>query len=98
MRLPEAGVVWTTPNTCAPLEDVKIVFEWNQLQGQPVTIQLTDAAHQPYFEQTVTAGRGQAELVVKPGGQAGVHLITVTTPRPGEAPSRLSTPSAPRLA
>jgi len=86
MRLKEAGVVWTYPNKCGPLDDVRIVFEWQGLKGQPVTFQFTDAAHQPYFEQTVTAGKGKAELVVKPGGKAGVHLITVTTPRPEDAP------------
>ncbi len=86
MRLPQAGVVWTSPNRCGPLDDVEIVFVWDGLDGQPVTFQLTDAAHQTYFERTVTAQKGQAELVVKPGGRPGVHLITVRTPRPGEAP------------
>lgn len=86
MRLPEAGVVWTYPNTCTPLEDVKVVFEWQGLKGQEITVTLTDAAHQPYLEQTVKAGKGQAELVVKPAGTPGVHLITITTPRPGETP------------
>jgi len=65
---------------------VKIVFVWDGLTDQPVTFQLTDAAHQQYFEQTVTAEDGRAELVVKPGGGLGVHLITVRTPRGEEAP------------
>jgi len=86
MRLKEAGVVWTSPPRCAPLDEVKIVFEWRGLRGQSVTFQLTDAAHEPYLEQTVTAGKGKVELTVRPGGQPGVHLITATTPRPGEAP------------
>jgi hypothetical protein len=86
MRLPEAGIVWTYPKKCAPLEDVRIVFEWKELKGQQVTVQLTDAAHRPYFETTITAGKGKAELVVKPGGKAGVHLIMLSTPRPGEPP------------
>jgi len=68
------------------LEEVKITFEWQGLAGQPVTLVLTDAAHHPYCERTVTAGKGQAEVVVPPGGQPGVHLITATTPRPGETP------------
>lgn len=86
MRLNEAGVVWTYPNKCAPLDDVRLVFEWADLNDQPVTFRLTAADHRVYLEQTVTAGNGTAELVVKPGGQPGVHLVTVTTPRPGETP------------
>ncbi len=86
MRLRQAGVIWTDPNRCAPLDEVKITFEWQGLAGQPVTFVLTDAAHHPYCEQTVTAGKGKAELVVQPGGQPGVHLITATTPRPSETP------------
>ncbi len=86
MRLPQAGVVWTYPRACAPLEDVRIEFIWDELDGQEVSVQLTDAAHQPYFEQTVAAGTGTAELVVKPAGQPGVHLITVRTTRPDGSP------------
>ena len=79
MRLKDAGVVWTYPNKCGPLDDVKIVFEWKGLKGQKVKFQLDDADHQVYFEKTVTAGKGKAELVVKPGGKPGVHHITVWT-------------------
>lgn len=86
MRLPQAGVVWTYPNRCGPLDDVRIVFVWEELKGQPVTIQLTDAHHRPYFEQTVASGDGKAELVVKPGGRPGVHLITVRTTRQDQSP------------
>ncbi|MBU0611472.1 MAG: hypothetical protein KKI08_26580 [Armatimonadetes bacterium] len=86
MRLNEAGVIWTTPRTCAPLDEVQLVLQWRGLDGQPVTFQLTDAAHHVYLQQTVTAGKGRAELTVRPGGQPGVHLITATIPRPGEAP------------
>lgn len=86
MRLTEAGVVWTYPNKCAPLEDVKIVFEWQGLKGQEVTCQFTDADHQLYLEQTVTAGKGKAELVVRPGGKPGVHHVRLAVPRPGQDP------------
>jgi hypothetical protein len=86
MRLLEAGVVWTSPPRCAPLAEVRVVFEWQGLRGQSITVQLTDAAHQPYCEQAVTAGQGRAEFVVRPGGRPGVHLITLRVPRPGEAP------------
>ncbi len=82
MRLPEAGVVWTLPRKCGPLDDVEVTFIWNELVDQEVTFQLTDAAHEVYFEQTVTAQAGEAKLVIKPGGGLGVHLITVRTPRP----------------
>lgn len=86
MQLRDAGVVWTYPNKCGPLDDVKIVFEWKELKGQRVTFQLTDADHQEYFEKAVTAGSGKAELVVKPGGKPGVHHIKVLTSMPGRNP------------
>ena len=34
MRLPQAGVVWTYPRVCAPLDDVRIEFVWDELDGQ----------------------------------------------------------------
>ena len=86
MRLNDAGVIWTTPRHCAPLDEVHLVLQWRGLNGQPVAFRLTDAAHHIYLDQTVTAGKGRAELVVRPGGQPGVHLVTATIPRPGEAP------------
>lgn len=86
MRLNEAGVVWTEPNKCAPLDDVKIVFEWQALKGQRITFRLTDAEHQEYFEGTVTAEHGKAEIMVQPAGKPGVHHIKVSTPIPGKPP------------
>lgn len=79
MTLPDAGVVWTTPNHCAPLEDVHIVFEWSQLNGQDVTFQIIDAAHQEYHRQTVTSRDGKAGLTIRPGQALGVHLISLQT-------------------
>jgi len=86
MRLNEAGVVWTQPNKCGPLDDVRVVFEWAGLKGQKLKVQLTDAEHRAYFEKTVTAGKGKAEFVVKPGGKPGVHRIKISTPQPGAPP------------
>ena len=84
MLLEDAGVVWTYPNKCGPLDDVKVVFEWKGLKGQRVKVRLTDAEHRAYFETTVEAGNGSAEFVVKPGGKPGVHRIAIWTPVPGE--------------
>ena len=86
MRLEGAGVVWTTPNKCAPLEDVRVLFEWKGLQGQPVTFLFTDADHQDYLRQTVTSGDGTCELVMMPGGKPGVHHIRLSTSRPDGTP------------
>ena len=86
MKLKDAGVIWTYPNKCGPLDDVKIVFEWKKLKDQEVKFQLFDAAHQQYFEQAVTARNGKAELVIKPGQALGVHHIKAWTPMPGETP------------
>jgi len=43
MRLDEAGVVWTYPNRCAPLDDVRVIFERKglKLAGLKMT-KLTD--------------------------------------------------------
>lgn len=86
MQLKDAGIVWTHPRVCAPLDDVKIIFEWNQLNGQKVRVLLVDADHQPYFEKTVTAGKGKVELTVKAGGKPGVHQVDLWVERPGENP------------
>jgi len=86
MELKEAGVVWTTPKQCAPLEEVRILYEWTGLKGQKLNVQLTDADHRVYLDTTVAAGNGEAELVVRTGGKPGVHRIRITTPQPGEPP------------
>jgi len=86
MRLKEAGVVWTYPNKCSPLDDLKVVFEWNGLKGQRVTFKVSDADHRAYLVQSVTAGNGRANLVIRPAGKPGVHHIEVRTPQPGGRP------------
>ncbi len=79
MRLEEAGVVWTYPNKCKPLEDVRIVFRCNGLHGQKVRFEISDAGHRKYLEKVVKSGKGKAELVFKPGAKPGVHHIKVWT-------------------
>jgi hypothetical protein len=78
MRLEEAGVLWTSPNICNPLDEVKILFKYDSLKGQSVTFELQDADHHPYFKTTVTSAPGQAALVAKPGGKPGVHYVIAT--------------------
>jgi len=85
MRLEQAGVVWTYPNQCAPLENVRILFQWNELRDQDVRFEVSDAAHQVYLEKPVGSKKGEAEIVIKPGGEPGVHFIrALTTDRHGE--------------
>ena len=79
MRLEEAGVVWTHPNPCKPLDDVRIVFRCDSLHGQEVRFEISDGGHRKYFEKAVTSGDGEAEVMVKPGGTPGVHHIKVWT-------------------
>ncbi len=86
MKLLEAGVVWTDPPRCAPLDEVRVVFEWDGLCGQKLTVELTDAAQQVYRECRVISQQGRAEFVIRPGGQPGVHLLTIRIPREGQAP------------
>ncbi|MBT3375175.1 MAG: hypothetical protein HN742_31615 [Lentisphaerae bacterium] len=85
MKLEEAGVVWTYPNTCKPLDEVQIVFRCNALSGQDVRFEVTDAGHQKYLDRVVASGDGQAELVVMPGAQPGVHHIRVWTSLAGNS-------------
>ena len=85
MRLEQAGVVWTYPNQCAPLENVRILFQWNELRDQDVRFEVSDAAHQVYLEKPVGSKKGEAEIVIMPGGERGVHFIrALTTVRQGE--------------
>ena len=60
MDLQAAGVVWTFPNHCSPLDDVQVVFEWSGLHGQEVCFRFMDAAHREYHRETVTSGEGRA--------------------------------------
>jgi hypothetical protein len=78
MRLEEAGVIWTYPNICKPLDEVTIVFKDSGLQGQVVSFELLDGDHQSYFTTTVPSEQGQAVLRVTPGGKLGVHYVIVT--------------------
>ena len=84
MRLDDAGVVWTYPNKCAPLEDVRIVFRLNGLKGQDVRFEITDGAHRKYLTELVKSRDGKAEIVVRPGGSPGVHHIKVWISLPGK--------------
>lgn len=79
MRLEEAGVIWTHPRQCAPLDDLKIEFKWNELNGQAVRFEITDANHVMYYEQTVNSKEGQAEITIKPGRVLGVHHVELWT-------------------
>ena len=75
MQLHDAGVIWTHPKTCGPLDDVTVLFEWKGLAGQNVRFEVIDAAHRPYLTAEVPSGAGKAELTIKPGSAPGVHLI-----------------------
>ena len=86
MHLNEAGVVWTNPKHCAPLDEVRIVYDWAGLTGQKIRVQLTDAAHRVYLDTTVVAGKGNVEFVVQAAGKPGVHRILISTALPGKPP------------
>ena len=86
MQLNDAGIVWAYPHKCEPLDDVKIVFRWKGLNGQKVKFQFLDADHDVYFEDTVKAGRGKAEITVKAGGKPGAHHVKLWADQPGKAP------------
>jgi hypothetical protein len=75
MRLEDAGVIWTDPNTCKPLDNVKILFKYDALNGQPVNFEILDADRRLYFQATVRSQCGQAEIQINPGGVPGVHYI-----------------------
>lgn len=79
MNLAEAGVVWTYPTKCGPLDDVRIVFKCDALHGQKVQFRVTDAAHVKYIDTRVDAADGEAELTIKAAGKSGVHFIQVNT-------------------
>jgi len=75
VRIQDAGVIWTTPNTCSPLDEIEIILEYTKLSNQKVTFEIQDAVHQPYFQTTVTAKPGQASIRIKPGKKLGTHYI-----------------------
>jgi len=86
MNLDEAGIIWVSPRTCRPLEDVRVEYLWNGLDGQDVAFAVSDAAHKVYCERTVKAGRGKVELTITTGGKAGTHHITAQTTTPDGKP------------
>jgi len=75
MQLKDAGIIWTYPKICKPLDKVKIILEWNKLQGNEVTFELFDGKHKSYYKTSVVASDKNVELIIKPGGQIGVHYI-----------------------
>ena len=79
MRLEEAGVVWTDPKKCSPLDAVRIEYAWNDLTGQDVHVEVMDANHRKYLEKTIRSENGRAETTIKAGGKPGVHHIRVWT-------------------
>jgi hypothetical protein len=76
LRLEEAGVVWTEPNICSPLDELLLTLRYESLAGQPVTFEIQDADHETYFKATVISQPGQATIRVQPGGKLGVHYVT----------------------
>lgn len=80
MRLEDAGVIWTYPKKCSPLDDVRIEFRWNDLKGQDVHFEISDARHRKYLEKTVVSEKEKAEITIKAGGQPGVHHVHVRVP------------------
>ena len=83
MRLEDAGIVWTYPNTCQPLDELRIVFRWNMLSGQDVKFDVYDGDHKMYFSRTVKSIDKQAEILLRPGAVTGTHLIKVFSSMPG---------------
>jgi len=75
VELKEAGVIWTYPNKCNPLDEVKITFRWNQLNGQHICFKILDGEHRIYSEIKVKSRNGEAETAIKAGSITGVHYI-----------------------
>ena len=82
MKFKEAGVVWTHPQKCLPLDDVRIEFVWGELKGGNVRFEIFDAAHRKYLEKTIASGDGKAEITIKAGGKPGIHHLKVFASRP----------------
>ncbi len=77
MKLKDAGVVWTHPNVCTPLEQVRVEFEWTGLTGQEVHLEVSDANHKVYLEKVFHSEQNKAETTIAAGGAPGVHHIRV---------------------
>ncbi|MCC7350916.1 MAG: hypothetical protein IT446_10125 [Phycisphaerales bacterium] len=82
MNLIEAGVVWTSPSRCSPLDEITVEYEWRGLHGQPVHLEVSDAAHHPYLTGTFTSQNGKAQTTFRAGGAAGVHHVQLWTVGP----------------
>ena len=83
MKLSEAGVIWTSPRVCRPLDDVDITFSWNGLRkGQKVRLVVIDGNHVAYHEGVVTANKGELTGTVRAGRFPGVHYVQAHTRGP----------------
>jgi hypothetical protein len=79
MNLKEAGVVWTHPRTCVPLDEIKIEYHWQGLNGQEVFLEVADADHQTYHTSTFRASSGKAQSTFCAAGKPGVHHVQLWT-------------------
>lgn len=75
----KAGVIWTYPKICFPLEEIKVIFEWEKLHGQKVLFEIIDGNHETYFKKEVRSDKGKAEVNIISGRSPGVHYIIATT-------------------
>ena len=83
MKLSEAGVIWTSPRVCRPLDDVDITFSWNGLRkGQKVRLVVIDGNHVAYHEGVVAADKGELTGTVRAGRFPGVHYVQAHTRGP----------------
>jgi len=79
MNLHEAGVVWTNPVKCVPLDEIAVEYHWQGLHGQEVHLEVSDANHRPYLSKTFASGKGKATTTLRAGGAPGVHHIQLWT-------------------
>mgnify|MGYP000913782591 CR=1 FL=1 len=79
MKLKEAGVIWTFPKKCFPLQQIDIIFEWNKLNGQNVHFEIFDGNHDVYLKKDVKSKKGKAEISILAGNTPGVHYIKAET-------------------
>ena len=79
MNLLEAGVVWTTPQDCLPLDEITIEYQWQGLHGQEVHLEVCDANHRPYLTRTFASDNAKAQTTLLAGGAAGVHHVQLWT-------------------
>jgi hypothetical protein len=79
MEFKKAGVIWTYPKECFPLEGIKVIFEWDKLNGQKVCFEIIDGNHEIYFKKEAKSKKGKAEVNIIAGRSPGVHYIKATT-------------------